>query len=79
MFAFPQRSAQSSTFFAVTPYGAFGGAAGDYLEYEGVAVHAHRGYACWADNGNFTTTGATANPHGTTTSDLYVSPFQHKP
>lgn len=64
---------------AATPFGAFGGAAGDYLEYEGIAVFGHRCYAVWADNANFTTTGATANPHGTTTSDAYVSVFQHKP
>jgi hypothetical protein len=62
-----------------TPFGAFGGAAGDYLEYEGIAVHDHRCFSCWADNANFTTTGNVANPHGTTTSDLYVSVFQHKP
>ena len=64
---------------AATPFAAFGGAAGDYLEYEGVAVFGHRAYAVWADNANFTTTGATANPHGTTTSDAYVSVFEHKP
>ena len=64
---------------AATPFAAFGGAAGDYLEYEGVGVFGHRAYAVWADNANFTATGATANPHGPTTSDADVTVFQHKP